>query len=105
MEEIGTSLLRGVNAASSIVSVSQNQLAEKQTPETSFASVLSDALDQYGQIDNEGDYTTLHLLTGSTDDLSSALISTEKAEIALNLTVAVRNKAVEAYKEIMNMQI
>lgn len=71
----------------------------------SFSDVLSHMMEQYNQVDNQGDLATLSLLSGGTDDLSGAMISTEKAEIALNLTVAIRNKAMDAYKEIMNMQV
>lgn len=105
MIEIG-SILPG--AASGLAGVSGADSAGKtarQESGSSFANVLSDALEEYRQMDNEGDFASLDLLSGNTDDLSSALISTEKSEIALNFTVAVRDKAVEAYKEIMNMQV
>jgi flagellar hook-basal body complex protein FliE len=49
--------------------------------------------------------STLELLTGNTDDLANTMISAQKSELAVNLTVAIRNKAIEAYKEIMNMQV
>jgi hypothetical protein len=47
------------------------------------------------------------LIPGRSFDARQActLIATEKAEISLNLTVAIRNKAIDAYKEIMNMQV
>jgi len=94
-----------ISGLSGISSTYSNGKTVGQESESNFSSVLSDALEQYREMDNEGDYATLDLLSGNTDDLSSALISTEKSEIALNFTVAVRNKAVEAYKEIMNMQV
>jgi flagellar hook-basal body complex protein FliE len=102
MADMTTSLLSNVSGLSNAL---QGGTVKQTKPETSFASVLSDMLEQYNQVDNQGDEATVQLLTGSTGDLSGTLISTEKAEIALNLTVAIRNKAVDAYKEIMNMQI
>jgi len=103
MAEISMNLL---NSVSGIADRFQNQALTKQTESgANFAGVLSDMLQQYNEVDHEGNRATLNLLSGNTDDLSSTLIATEKAEIALSLTVAIRNKAVDAYKEIMNMQI
>lgn len=97
-----TSLLPGTSGVSGAAPAAK---PARSNSDTSFSDALSDALDRYRQIDNEGDYATLNLLSGNTDDLSQAMIATEKSELALDFTVAVRNKAVEAYKEIMNMQV
>lgn len=70
-----------------------------------FKEVLNEAIDRFERVGDENALSTLDLLTGNTDDLSNTMISAQKSEIAVNLTVAVRNKAVEAYKEIMNMQV
>jgi len=105
MAEIGVFPAGGLSDASGISGILQSRAGAKQAAKTDFADVLSEALEQYRQMDNGGDCATLELLSGKTQDLSSALIATEKAEIALSLTVAVRNKAVDAYKEIMNMQV
>jgi flagellar hook-basal body complex protein FliE len=45
------------------------------------------------------------LLTGETDDLHTPIIEAQKAELALNLAIQVRNKVVEAYNQVMNMQV
>ena len=73
--------------------------------ETDFKNVLSDAMDRFEKVGDDNAQSTLDLLTGNSDDLSNTMISSQKSEIAVNLTVAIRNKAVEAYKEIMNMQV
>ena len=40
-----------------------------------------------------------------TDDIHSVMIAGEKANLALQFTMKVRNKVVDAYKEVMNMQV
>ena len=45
------------------------------------------------------------LAAGQVEDISQVVVAAEKADIALQLTLAVRNKAVEAYQEIMRMQV
>lgn len=57
------------------------------------------------ETNKENNLLSLNLLSGNLDDLSSVMIASEKAEIALSLTVAIRNKAIEAYKDIMSMQV
>jgi flagellar hook-basal body complex protein FliE len=47
----------------------------------------------------------MDLVTGSARDLHTATLSAEKASLALDLVVSVRNKAIEAYQEIMRMPV
>lgn len=73
--------------------------------EASFTETLADTIKNYEKLNRESDFSSLDLLTGNTEDTSTVMIASEKAEIALNLTSAIRNKAIDAYKEIMNMQV
>ena len=66
--------------------------------------MLTDTLKQYQKEEAGSTIDTWTLLSGNTNDLTT-MISAEKAELALNLTIAIRNKAITAYNEIMNMQI
>jgi flagellar hook-basal body complex protein FliE len=51
------------------------------------------------------DQTILKANTGESVDLHEMMIAMEKADISLRLMVQVRNKAIDAYQEIMRMQI
>ena len=44
------------------------------------------------------------LMTGSGVDVHQAMIATQKADMAFELALAVRNKAVQAYQSVMGMQ-
>jgi flagellar hook-basal body complex protein FliE len=70
-----------------------------------FADIFGEALNTAAQTDTEDKESTLALLSGQADDMSGLLLDAEKAEIALNLTLQIRNKVVDAYNEIMRMQI
>ena len=48
---------------------------------------------------------TEDFISGVSDDIHSVIISGSKADLALQMTLQVRNKVMDAYKEIMNMQI
>lgn len=71
----------------------------------SFAQVLQNALDQVAQLQATADQEALRVATGQAQDLHTAMIAAEKATLALDLTVQVRNKVLEAYQEIMRMPV
>jgi flagellar hook-basal body complex protein FliE len=99
----------GSNLVSNLGKIANTTVNKPAAPEireeSAFKNVLNEAIDRFERVGDENAQSTLDLLTGNTDDLSDTLISAQKSEIAVNLTVAVRNKAIEAYKEIMNMQV
>ncbi len=99
----------GSNLVSNLGKIANTYTAKPASAETNseldFKEVLNDAIDRFERMSDENAQSTLDLLTGNTDDLSNTMITAQKLEIAINLTVAIRNKAVEAYKEIMNMQV
>ena len=80
--------------------------AEQATPKVDFASALKSSLDQVNQLQQQSDQLGKGFVMG--DDkvsLSEVMISMQKANIAFQETVQVRNKLVSAYHEIMKMQV
>lgn len=70
-----------------------------------FDTCLKEALDEVNRLQIEAeDYKKL-LATGEIDNLHDVMIAAEKANISLQLTMSIRNKVVDAYREIMRMQI
>ncbi|HAN09872.1 MAG TPA: flagellar hook-basal body complex protein FliE [Clostridiales bacterium] len=57
------------------------------------------------QLQSAADATTNDFITGKIDNIHQVLIANEKASVALQFTVELRNKAIEAYKEIMRLQM
>lgn len=72
---------------------------------TSFADIFSEAINNVQETDAAGKASTLELLSGQTDDLVGIMVGGEKAEIALSLALSMRNKVLDAYTEIMRMQV
>lgn len=70
-----------------------------------FNDMLQAALDQTNDQKAVTDHLTTQFVTGDLSDIHKLMIETEKAAIGLELTVQVRNKVIEAYQEIMRMQI
>jgi flagellar hook-basal body complex protein FliE len=69
-----------------------------------FSDLLTDAVGQVSQLESQAHAAVTGLMTGSGVDVHEAMIATEKASMAFELTMAVRNKAVQAYQTVIGMQ-
>lgn len=69
-----------------------------------FAGLMSDALGQVNQLDAQARAAVTGLMTGTGVDVHQAMIATQKADMAFELALSVRNKAVQAYQSVMGMQ-
>lgn len=69
-----------------------------------FSDLLSDAVGEVNSLQDQAAATVKGLMTGSGVDVHQAMIATEKASMAFELALAVRNKAVQAYQQVMGMQ-
>lgn len=71
-----------------------------------FGSVLKSSLDQVNQVQQAATQQAQRFASGdSSVSLSDAMISLQKSSIVFQQTVQVRNKLVQAYQEIMNMNV
>ncbi len=71
----------------------------------SFSQYLVDALKETNALQKKSDAMNAALAAGEVDDISQVVIAGQKAEIALQLTMQVRNRALSAYQELMRMQV
>jgi len=71
---------------------------------TDFMKTLEDAMSQVSQLQNDADTRVGQLLTGNGQDIHSAMIAVEKASLAFEMMVQVRNKIVQAYQQVSSMQ-
>jgi len=69
-----------------------------------FSDLLTDAVGQVNQLESEAHAAVTGLMTGSGVDVHQAMIATQKASMAFELALAVRNKAVQAYQSVIGMQ-
>ncbi|MBC7218352.1 MAG: flagellar hook-basal body complex protein FliE [Candidatus Caldatribacterium sp.] len=81
----------------------------KEKPQASqgggFAEKLWQALEEVNELQKEADQAVLEVALGKEENLHRAIIALERANLALGLAVQVRNKVIEAYQEIMRMQV
>lgn len=99
----GISAVGAVNSAVDKIGTQASGQSEENG--VSFSSVLKDAIDHSESLNTQSNEDLLNLLSGNTDDLSGLMVDSQKAEVAVSLTAAIRNKAMDAYKEVMEMQV
>jgi flagellar hook-basal body complex protein FliE len=73
-------------------------------PNTDFAGMLADGLKNVQGLQNKADDLAVKVADGTLADPAQYTMASTEATLALQLTMAVRNKAVEAFQEIMRMQ-
>lgn len=71
----------------------------------SFKDLLADALNQVGAKQQAADAAVTQLATGQGVAIDEVMIAMQKADLALQMTVQIRNKLVDAYQDITRMQI
>jgi len=69
-----------------------------------FSGVLSNVLQQVNQLNGGSEQQIGSLLKGGNTDMSTVMIAVEKADVAFQLMMQVRNKIVSAYQDIEKMQ-
>jgi flagellar hook-basal body complex protein FliE len=94
--------------SSNIVNLfSEGAQAVKSEPDSQdgFAGILAEAFKTVEVTDTADKISGLELLAGQSDDMSGLLLDAQKAEISLNLALQIRNKVVDAYNDIIKMQV
>jgi flagellar hook-basal body complex protein FliE len=71
---------------------------------TPFSGVFQSMVEQTSSLDAKASQAVSGLLSGQGIEIHDAMIATEKADMAFELALQVRNKAVGAYQQMMGMQ-
>lgn len=93
-------------ASKQFIKNNQNPLQKvEQDQHLPFANVLKGYLQTVDGTVKESSALSVKLAAGQIENIHDVTIASQKAKLALELTVTVRDKAVEAYQETMRMQI
>jgi flagellar hook-basal body complex protein FliE len=71
----------------------------------SFDAVLEDSLRQVQQLQHDADRAITALASGGATSLHETMLAVEQADLSFRLMMQVRNKIVEAYQEVLRMQV
>ena len=73
--------------------------------EGKFAELLEDALSEVDELQKSSDGEINKIMSGDINDVHSAMIAMQKADLSFQMVMQIRNKLVEAYQEVMRMQV
>ena len=74
-------------------------------PAAGFGEALSKGLAQVSTLEQQADAVTQSMATGGPAQIADLMVATTKSQLAVDLLVQTRNRAVEAYQEIMRMPL
>jgi len=81
------------------------QTQAKEKGGTAFGELLKDAISTVNELQKQSDQEIQKLMTGESQDLQNTVIAMQKADLSFQMMMQVRNKIVQAYQEIMRMQV
>lgn len=97
--------ISGVGGIRPIPVVPGADKSSEEQGKVDFGKVLNQALNSVNDMQHNASNMTKLFAAGKIDDLHTMMIEGERAELALQFTLQVRNKILDAYTEIMRMQI
>jgi flagellar hook-basal body complex protein FliE len=78
---------------------------EATSSDKTFGAILKDNLKEVHKLQTGADRAIANVMVNNTGSIHEAMIAMEKAGIAFQATVSIRNKILEAYQEVMRMQV
>ncbi|WP_280768986.1 flagellar hook-basal body complex protein FliE [Salipaludibacillus daqingensis] len=100
--------INGIQQMNSIMRPQQPISSNRSTPheaQQSFKTWMNEAIADVNKAQVDSANITEQMARGEKVDLHDVMITAEKASVTLQTTMEVRNKAIEAYQEIMRMQV
>jgi len=84
------------------IKMPRNEGGEKSA---GFGEILKDAISTVNELQKQSDQDIQKLMTGESQDLHTTVIAMQKADLSFQMMMQVRNKIVQAYQEIIRMQV
>lgn len=77
----------------------------KKTGDGGFSELLKQGIGEVNKTMKASEQSAVDLATGKSTNIHETMLSAAKAELGFNMLVQLRNKAIEAYQEVMRMQV
>lgn len=98
-------LVNNISQTSIPVSTISKPSASPEGEQSTFLNTLKAAIENVNEAQVASDIKTEALAKGNIDDLHNVMITAKKASITLETTVQIQRKAINAYNEVMRMQV
>lgn len=70
-----------------------------------FGDLLKQALQEVNTASTQAEAEARNLMTGESADMHTAILAVQKADLSFQMMMAVRSKLIDAYREVMRMQM
>jgi len=94
-----------INKVDGLNNIANTQKVQKKDDSLDFAKMLKDEINETNKLLEDSEKAQADIALGKVDDLAKASITIQKAEMKMKMMLEVRNKAINAYKELMKTQI
>jgi len=103
---IETTSVAGASSSNWSASVAQamGKPAAASTANSPFSELMNNAIGKVSELESQAHSAVEGLISGGGVDVHQAMIATEKASMAFEMVLAVRNKAIQSYQSVMGMQ-
>ena len=98
-------MIQSISNMPTIQTKDLTQNLNTQSETKGFQDILKSAINQIDEKQKVSDQLTNEIVNGNTDDLHNVMIAAQKASITLETGVQIQKKAIDAYNEVMRMQI
>jgi flagellar hook-basal body complex protein FliE len=102
MEQINIGPL---NPKLQVPEIRSSQTGVDEKSGTGFGELLKDAISTANELQKQSDQQIEKFMTGESQDLHTTVMAMQKADLSFQMMMQVRNKLVQAYQEIMRMQM
>lgn len=96
--------IKTIGAGLAKINPNPTQKVNEEVTNTSFTNVLKSYMENVNATINKSTELTKQVAAGNVDNVHDVMIASQQSKVALELTVTIRDKAVEAYQETMRMQ-
>jgi len=102
VDEIG---IVGVGPGNTLPQPQVGQGASRDEAGPSFKEMLTNSLDEVRTLQVQADDAIRSLVAGEVTDVTEAMVAVERADLAFNTMMQIRNKIIQAYEEVMRMSV
>ncbi|OQY19102.1 MAG: flagellar hook-basal body complex protein FliE [Desulfobacteraceae bacterium 4572_35.1] len=97
--------MKDISVATHLKSLTPSLNQTQPKNNSGFGDMLSDAIKETNDTQLKADQAVSDLATGKADNIHEVMLSMEEADISMRMLVQMRNKVVDAYQEIIRMQV
>lgn len=95
----------GLSQAFPVKSAAGGDISAQHNPTVGFGKMMEDMIGKVTDLQTEADKSIQNLATGQGKGLHEVMLAVEKASVSFQMMTQVRNKAMDAYQEIMRMSV